>query len=565
MRPDRRVAFLASDAVWVDPTGCSLPFSYAIRKLDASLRSAPDLGDVETTIIDLRADDPEAFFESIRAFRPSVVAASTYIWSVKLFCEVAERVRRWDPTVRFVMGGPAARPSLLSLAPYQPFLHAIDAVVPGEGEDVIRHIARAHGDADWQQTVPGMRVPGAHGWRQTAAIERPKLDEHVSPYAIGIVPQATIGFLETFRGCPISCAFCQWGEERSDRVYSAEYLAAHLHGLRNAGVQRVYVLDAGFNLSSRAFRNLIKAEQEAQFLRSCQVIGHIYPTYIRDEHLDFFESFGRAEIAIGVQSFDTEVLKRLGRPFDIARFERVLSEMRDRFDIELELILGLPGDNPQSFRRTIERAMDIATSVRVFFCLALPDALLERAGEFQIDFDPETFEVRSCAGWPAGTLQAERDYVCGLAATKFRPMIGSNWVEFFMHEPRPARKIELWNLPNSGSMGALVEDTLVERLRRAVEAAATGWHLAGARHDGEHLLLDLLDVRGARLPLVLEVEPERDGQSRFSQIDGVAYSYRGSLEPGDASRLCQLIDRVHGEVRPVLCRLAEREAGAGSA
>ncbi|MCZ7679085.1 MAG: hypothetical protein M5U28_10150 [Sandaracinaceae bacterium] len=63
MRRDPRVAILARDLVWADESGGSLAFSYAARKLEASLRSAPDLAGVEVRVIDLRTGDEEAFFE----------------------------------------------------------------------------------------------------------------------------------------------------------------------------------------------------------------------------------------------------------------------------------------------------------------------------------------------------------------------------------------------------------------------------------------------------------------------------------------------------------------------
>jgi radical SAM superfamily enzyme YgiQ (UPF0313 family) len=539
---DRRVAFLARDLVWEDTSGGSLPFSYAARKLDASLRSAADLSDVDTETIDLRSSDPEAFFEKIRAFRPSIVAASTYIWSVKLFCEVAARVRQWDPSVRFVMGGPAARPSVLSLPPYAPYVRSIDAVAIGEGEELIRRVVRANDDPDWKKTVPGLTVPHALGWRTTDALERILLDDYLSPYQLGTVPRASIGFLETFRGCPISCAFCQWGEERSDRVHSAEYLATHLRGLDDAGVERVYVLDAGFNLSARAFRNLAAAEREVGALRKMQVLGHIYPAFIREDHLELFDSFRRAEVAVGVQSFDKEVLKKLGRPFDLARFEHVLGELSGRYPVDLEIILGLPGDNPTSFRRTFEKAIGLATKVRVFYCLALPDALLDRASEFDIDFDPETFEVRSCQGWTAESLRAEWEHVCRIASTMHRPTIGPNWTDFY------TERSAAFGVPAPSRAGRITAE-MVARLRDAVDLAAMGWRLRHAHTEGERLVLDL---DGSSGPLVLEAALARSGHQRFSEHDGVAYSHRGQIAQNYAPKLRSLIERVHSDVRPVL-------------
>src|ERR1700722_10043185 len=370
-----RVALLAVDTRWEDPSGDFASFSYAARKLEASIRGAPDLAHVETQVIDLKTDDPDAFFEAIRDFEPTLVAASTYIWSVAPFLEVARRVKEWDSSVRVVLGGPAARQSLLSLAPYRPLLKHVDAVATGEGEEVIRMLARDE-DGTGLGAIPGLLLPHALGFRSTAPAERPELDAYPSPYHLGTVPHAHTGFIETFRGCPISCAFCQWGDQRSDRVYGAEYLAAHLRGLVEAKATNVFFTDAAFNLSARAFRNLMEAERSVDALSKFSVHGHFYPTHLKDEHLELLDRVGKAQVSIGVQSFDPEVLKKLGRPFDLDRFERVLRELRGRIQIDVELIYGLPGDNPASFRRTLEKTTEIADSVRIFYPLVLPDALL---------------------------------------------------------------------------------------------------------------------------------------------------------------------------------------------
>lgn len=550
MSREPRVAFLARDLVWADQSGGSLAFSYAARKLEASVRSAPDLAHVETLVLDLRTDDVDAFFEALRAFRPTLVAASTYIWSVGLFCELARRLRAWDPSIRFVMGGPAARPSLLSLSPYAPYRDTIDAIVTGEGEEVVRQLVRASDEPRWRSEVAGLQYPSPLGWTRSPAADRPALDDYASPYQLGTAPRVPggIGYLETFRGCPMGCAFCQWGVEKADRIYSSEYLASHLLGLKATGAERVYVLDAGFNLSTRAFRNLVRAEREVGVLRDLQVLGHIYPTYITDEYLTFFESFRRAEITIGVQSFDKEILKRLGRPFDLARFERVLGEMGKRFDLDLEIILGLPGDDPVSFRRTFERAIELATTVRVFYCLALPDALLERAEEFHIDFDPQTFRVRSCDGWTQKALAEEWAYVQQVAATMSRPNYGPNWVDF-----RPTRPgvDDGWQAP------AQIASEAFGRLQRAVAGASTGWTLVMARVEGERLLLELDGVSGR---LALEVVAARPDRACFIEHDGIAYSYRsGALGRELLPHVGRVIESLHAEVGvllPVVIRQA---------
>jgi radical SAM superfamily enzyme YgiQ (UPF0313 family) len=541
-----RIAFLAVDTRWEDPAGDFASFSYAARKLEASVRSAPDLSHVETEVIDLASDDPDAFFEAIRDSRPDLVAASSYIWSVASFLEVARRVKEWDPRVRFVLGGPAARASLLSLEPYRSNVKHVDAIATGEGEEVIRALAR---DADGTAlgTIPGLLLPHALGLRATSPAVRPELDAYPSPYQIGTVPADHTGFIETFRGCPISCAFCQWGDERSDRVYGAEYLASHLRGVLQARATSIFFTDAAFNLSARAFKNLMEAEREVGALARLSVHGHFYPTHLKDEHLEFLARVGKAQVSIGVQTFDPEVLRKLGRPFDLVRFERVLRELRGRIPIDVELIFGLPGDNPDSFRRTLEKTKEIADSVRVFYPLVLPDALLERADEFGIRFDPKTFVIEECAGWTARELREGWEEVVRGTEGLANRIVRSTWVGFGTHDQSHGRR----RGQSGGRDATAMRPEQVEMLGATLGARVEGWSVASGRREDDALLLDLGSPGGS---VVLEVFRSRDGARFFTRHDGVAYSYRGALDREASGELARVIEVIHPATARLLAR-----------
>jgi radical SAM superfamily enzyme YgiQ (UPF0313 family) len=535
-----RVVFLAVDTQWVDPSGSYASFSYAVRKLEASLRSAPDLQHVETHIIDLKSDDPEPFFEAIQALRPTVVAASVYVWSVKTFLEVARRVKQWDPSIRVIFGGPAARASLFNLAPYRPLVRFVDVIAVGEGEEVIRAFVR---DPSGQATeaIPGLLIPHPLGFRATAPAERPVLDSYASPYQMGTAPLDHTGFMETFRGCPISCAFCQWGEQRSDRVYSAEYLASHLRGLVASKAQNVFFTDAAFNLSTRAFRNLMEAERQVKALAHFAIHGHLYPTHVNEMHLEFLDRVGKAQVSIGVQTFDPEVLRKLGRPFDLDRFERVLRELRGRIAIDVELIYGLPGDNPDSFRRTFEKVLELADSARVFFPMVLPDALLERVEEYKIRFDPETFLIEECEGWSRQELREGWEQLARSTEGLPNRIVCPTWFGFMTRS----------GLERSAKMGAPPEITaerafpLAERLR----TRARGWTLASARQEPNRLLLELGSPAGK---VTLEISPPREDARCFVRHGRLAYSYRGSIDRAVAAVLGRVIEIIHPETERLM-------------
>ncbi|MCS6799672.1 MAG: cobalamin-dependent protein [Myxococcota bacterium] len=535
-----RVAFVALRMQSEDPGESCEAFTYAARKLDASVRGDPRLGDVETAVFDVPSRSPQAFLEALEGFRPTLVAMSAYIWSIDLLLEVARELRARDPSVRIVLGGPAARPSVLALAPYRDRARALDAVATGEGEELVRRLASEHLREDWLGRVPGLLVPHALGWRSTGSLERIVLDDYPSPYQLGVGPARATGFLETFRGCPLSCAFCQWGVERADRVHGADYLERHLRGLQQADAPLVFVLDAAFNLSPRAFRALVEAERRTDALRGRCVMGHLYPSHVREEHLAFFEHIGHVQAAIGIQSLQPEVLERMGRPFDVARFERMLTELRGRIAIETELILGLPGDGPDSFVRTFERTLELSDATRVYRALALPDALLERAEAFGIDVDPYTFRIRSTEGWTPSDL--ERTWEQIVRRTEGMPGRYVADSSLGVRNPASGRGSAARPLPLPRPLAARIA---------ALLPAGSGWTLASARRLSDGVWLT---VRAAEseAPIDVEMRLAREGQRSFVVRDGVGFSYRGSLPTERLAHVGRIVEALAPQAESIV-------------
>jgi radical SAM superfamily enzyme YgiQ (UPF0313 family) len=532
---DPAVTLVAVDSPWRDPNGTFYSFSYGIHALRASLQSAADLQHVSVSLVDLHTDDPDAFFAAVEATRPTLVALSAYIWSLPVFAGLVARLKRHDPTLVVVAGGPAIRRSVLDLPPYRGLREQLDAIVAGEGEETIRQLVRHHREADWRTAVRGLQWFHDGAWHQTAAAERPDIGLYPSPYQLGGGRAGMTGYIETFRGCPIHCAFCQWGEQKSDRVHSVDYLASHLEGMRRAGVANVFFLDAAFNLSPKAFRNLVEAERQVGVLRDQVVHGHLYPTFLEEHHLEFFDSLRQVQAGVGIQSFDEDVLARMGRPFDMRKFQRVLERMRGRLDVDIELIFGLPGDTPESFWRTLERSIELGSSVKVFQCLVLPDALLERAGPLQIDFDPQTFAMRSCQGWSARELAETWQRVVRRAEQFHRPILNDDWVGFVCE---PAKVLATEQNP---SLLDVAEIIALPQLPDEVVRACADWTLAGARRSSEGVVFDLHHSQG---PITLHVEPYAEGKRSFDARDGLAWSYRGTVGQQQAKELRRLIDAL---------------------
>ncbi len=606
---ESRVALLCIDPLR-NELGDFKPFNYSVRKVQAAILANPSL-DVEVKVFDYDSKNAEEFAARIEEMDPDIVGASAYVWSFPTFYEVARLLKRSRPDRLIVFGGPSARMEMFNLAPFRDGPQFIDALVLGEGEEVFQEIVALK---DWSRarlcTIPGIAASTGDGWFLTPAREVPVLDTLASPFQMGLVSNVKTAHLETFRGCPLSCTFCQWGDlSKANRIFSVEYLVRELGSYVSMGLRSVMIVDAALNLNLRAFRNLCTAEREVGFFKKAFLHAEIYPQYLTEEHMSFLREVGGGlNLGLGLQSYNKSVLGNVERPFDEARFERVVGELLQITPrSEIEIIMGLPGDDPESFRTTLHRALGLGASVRVYHCLVLPNALMSRSpASFDMEYDPINLSMISCLGWKDGAIRRMSEELTVLSRSIPGAFLHNDGYGWHFPSPAESKKGEKgWHFmlsetesgANGGSApGAAMESPLsiagppaydlpgavaceepesdaaaapapaVGPARLSVEpalgdalsagvsrATAAAWELLDIEREQDLLTLKVGTPFGE---LMLDMRPAIEGTNRFKVVDGVAYSYRGSERdmPGGALKqfesviehLRQLIPTVLG-------------------
>jgi radical SAM superfamily enzyme YgiQ (UPF0313 family) len=413
LRHGRRVALVASYPLRDAAMPPQFISNHGMRMVEASLR-ASELDDLAVTVWDLRQADYATLVNELINYDPDVIGFSAFMWSFDLFVRVAKALKKQDPRRLIVFGGPSARPSMFKLEPYRDYQSVIDVLVINEGERSFSEIISATDRrASSLQSIQGLALPAASGWLETPARPLADLSDLPSPYKMGLVPPGGIGVLQTYRGCPFSCSFCEWGTlESPKRVRTVVDLCEEFAAMEGNDIRGALLVDAGLNLNPHGFKNLLEAAQQSQFFRDRYLISEVYPARVRDEHLEFLALVGMPLVGIGLQSFDNKVLSHVERAYDENRFEQTLTRLREVSSVAIEIILGLPGDTPENFRKTFERARSLPCALRVYYCVVLPSALMVRAPESHaIVFDPFTLKMQSCLGWTAAALQKEVNFV----------------------------------------------------------------------------------------------------------------------------------------------------------
>lgn len=432
--PARRIALVCvtprPDADELGPL--ELP-SYGVRRIQAALIGDPREPGHKVKLIDLKRDDVAGYAREILAFEPDIVGFSIYVWSTACLVDVAREIRRRRPQCLIIFGGPSARRALFDLPFYRDPSRYLDALVEGDGEIVVQDIAALPDlTREALRSVPGVTTRTDARWESTPKRPFPDtLDFIHSPFQLGLAPHGSVAYLETYRGCPLSCRFCEWGtSDKIKSVFSADYIARELEAFEKLQSPAVFLLDAGLNLNLKAFRNLREANRRTHFLKKSLLWAEIYPSVVRDEHFEFLAEIGPAYLGVGMQSMDPEVLRLHQRPSDSPKFERVVRDLAAATNIELQIIFGLPGDTPEGFRRTLAYALSLPAGVRVYHCLVLPDALMTRGlPNWNLEFDPSTLAMKSCLGWSEDAIHAMREEL-SRAARRAGGKSGRFWWSF---------------------------------------------------------------------------------------------------------------------------------------
>lgn len=432
-RRGRRVALVAHYPPR-DPAMPRFISNHGLRMIEASLRRAA-IPDLELHVYDLLDAHPDALVAELLRIDPDVVGFSSYLWSFPLFVEVARRLKEDDPSRVLVMGGPSARPSMFELEPFRTASQWFDALVIQEGEatftDLVRQSDRT---ATGLAQLPGVAIRHETTWLETPAAPLSDLSELASPYQMGLVPPGGLGVLQTYRGCPFTCSFCEWGTMASPRrARHVADLEAEFHGMDTHQVEGALLVDAGLNLNQHAFLQLNEAAERTDFFRDRQFICEVYPAKVQPVHLEFLSRIGCPLVGVGLQSFDNEVLAHVERSYDAAKFEQTLYALTEVAGVALEIIMGLPGDSPEKFQRSFERARQFPCALRVYHCVVLPSALMIRSPpEHKIDYDPITLKMRSCWGWTGSSIDAMAELL-----TRYAQSCDGTRGEYFWVFPPP--------------------------------------------------------------------------------------------------------------------------------
>ena len=166
----------------------------------------------------------------------------------------------------------------------------------------------------------------------------------------------------TERGCPALCTFCLWPQTLSGhrwRVRSADDVAAEVRWTLDnfPGVAEIFFDDDTFNIRKDRVLELCAKLKPLDFTWSCTSRVNV-----DFETLKAMKDAGCRLLIVGYESGDPQILKNIKKG---ATVERAIKFTRDAHRLGLtihgDFIVGLPGETPETIRRSLEFAKRLDT------------------------------------------------------------------------------------------------------------------------------------------------------------------------------------------------------------
>ncbi len=285
-------------------------------------------------VVDLRIDGEEHGLKQCLDFTPQLVGLQCNFTTERYrTVELARQVRAALPDAVIVVGGHDA-----SRVPEWFDDSAIDAVVSGDGEDVVPLLTEAVDNGTSLETVPGLMINRGGTCSSTGSVEtcseldalplpaRHLTERYSNDYYINF--RRPLALLETSRGCPFKCNFCSvWKFHGSS--FREKSPARVVEELKTISAPNVFITDDIFWLNVDRSREIAERIQAAGIRKYFTVQTRTDIICRHPELIEFWKGCGNLAIFLGVEAVTDEGLGAVNKRNTAANNARALEILKE--------------------------------------------------------------------------------------------------------------------------------------------------------------------------------------------------------------------------------------------
>ena len=335
-----------------------------------------------------RRSAPKTHLEACQ--ETDIAGFSVYVWNINYSLELARLLKEENPQRWIIFGGPHVPDHAEEFLREHPF---IDVVVHGEGEPAFLELLESWPHGQWQG-IAGISWLDAQGqfqyqppmprMRDLDCIPSPYLTDIFEPLLKTYPTEDWIVLWETNRGCPFSCAFCDWGSATASKVnrFGMERLLAEIDWFARKKIHTVYCCDANYGMLPRDVEltdEIVAANQQSQAPK----VFYIQNTKnVTERAYEIQEKISRAglnqAVTLSLQSVTPAVLEAIKREnISLDSYRELQQRFRaNHVQTYTDMLVGLPGETFETFVTSVNQVITEGQHdlIRFYSVYVLPNA-----------------------------------------------------------------------------------------------------------------------------------------------------------------------------------------------
>ncbi len=346
---------------------------YSLNAIVGALETDEVFESIDFYFIPTQDKLKESIEEVTKKYNKIMVGISFY--TTQLF-ETQDLVRiikrRYKEKVLIVAGGPHPTGD-----PFGTLKMGVDIVVVGEGEEIIIELMQRIVNNEKIDDIKGIAYINENNrYTYTGKRNLVNLDKY-PPFPI---KNTRFGAIEITRGCPYVCYFCQtpYILGTKPRHRSIEIICRFVQELKNFYEDLTdirFITPNAFSYGSQDGKNLNLEKLEDLLFNIRKILGSkgriflgTFPSEVRPEHvieetLNLILKYANNDnITIGAQSGSQKLLDSCHRDHTIQDiYNAVDLTLKSNLKINVDFIFGLPEENEEDIKLTIQMMKDLAT------------------------------------------------------------------------------------------------------------------------------------------------------------------------------------------------------------